>query len=279
MHILSDFYYSINISLEGPSHNLFPHLLGNAYKGSLLEQKDGWRLGVPDTDTLEVLLRKIKQLQDRYPITYQIKKLPSDNWNTAWEKKLDPIRIPHFLQVCKKPAQVEKGYQHSIIIEPLNAFGTGHHATTKNTLRLMESLDFTGKTVLDFGCGTGILGILALKMGAEYVEFIDNDPKATRNAIGNITRNLNAPEYSLGTGDLHVARRKHYDVILANIYRNILLENSADLMAMSETLFLSGYKVNSVKAIRSTFINEKWQHLGALEENGWVAEKYGKITP
>lgn len=274
--MFKDSYYQIRVSLEKNSHQLFPHLLEEAYMGDFAEEDGDWMLGVLDTEALELLLRRVKELQDQFKIQYSIKLEPIANWNAMWEAGLQPIRIPPHLQVCMYSAQEEEGYAHSIYIQGLNAFGTGHHSTTEGVLRLMLDYDFKSKKVLDLGCGTGILGILAMKLGAEYVEFIDNDMKAIQSTIANLSRNASGEGYSLLTGTLEYSKLKHYDVILANIYRSVLLKHSDELKQKSDNLFLSGYKVEAVSDMRSAFADNDWKLKGSREDQEWVAEYYSK---
>lgn len=274
--MFKDSYYQIRVSLEKNSHQLFPHLLEEAYTGDFAEEDGDWMLGVLDTEALELLLRRVKELQDQFKIQYSIKLEPIANWNAMWEAGLQPIRIPPQLQVCMYSAQEEEGYEHSIYIQGLNAFGTGHHSTTEGVLRLMLDYDFKSKKVLDLGCGTGILGILAMKLGAEYVEFIDNDMKAIQSTIANLSRNASGEGYSLLTGTLEYSKLKHYDVILANIYRSVLLKHSDELKRKSDNLFLSGYKVEAVSDMRSAFTDNDWKLKASREDQEWVAEYYSK---
>lgn len=274
--MFKDSYYQVRIKLDSGKHNLFPYLLDEAYAGSFAEEDDSWILSVMDNEELETLLRKVKELQSNYEIRYHIKQKPVSNWNALWESGLKPIRIPPKLQVCMYSIQEEEGYDHSIYIQGLNAFGTGHHETTAGVLRLMLDFDFKSKTVLDLGCGTGILGILAMKLGAEHVEFIDNDMKAIQSTIANLSRNVAGHGYSLVTGTLEQSRKKHYDVIIGNIYRSVLIQNSNLLMQRSDDLFLSGYKNSALEDMHNTFLQENWQMVSSNEENSWMAEHYSR---
>lgn len=272
--MFKDSYYEVRVKLSGPSHQLIPYMMGEAYSGDFAEEDDIWILSTLDNEDLEKLLRQIKELQVSYDIKYFIKQQPISNWNSMWEAGLQPIRIPPHLQVCMYTTQEEPGYEHSIYIQGLNAFGTGHHSTTSGILKLMLDYDFTSKKVLDLGCGTGILGILAMKLGAEYVEFIDNDMKAIQSTIANLSRNAAGEGYSLLTGTLEYSKLKHYDVILANIYRSVLLKHSDELMEKSDALFLSGYRVEAQEDLHSVFINEEWDLIASHENEEWLAEHF-----
>lgn len=267
-------YFKVSVTADGMYHQLFPQLIGEVYSGSYVESLNTWELSVNNTGELDALLKGIQVLQNQFKLQFTIRKSPVKNWNEEWEKSLKPIRIPPFVQICMESHIPEDNFQHTIIIQPDNAFGTGHHHTTRNMLLLMKDYDFKSMKVLDLGCGTGILGILALKMGADYVQFIDNDIKAIRNTSKNLRRNGITGGYSNNFGTIEKVRLTHYDLVLANLYRSILIKNESALRDITGNLFLSGYRLNSEGDVLSAFANDGWERVSSLEENGWLAEHY-----
>lgn len=199
-----------------------------------------------------------------------------ENWNAVWESNYPPIIIG---KRCTVKATFHKGLprtRYTIKIDPKMAFGTGHHNTTYLMVEAMLDMRFKGKKVLDMGCGTAILAILAAKMGADSpVHAIDIDPVAVQSSIENSKKNRAGDKIKSLTGDASLIQRSRYDIILANINRNIIL---SDLNTYSEallpggTLLLSGFYYSDTNMIeqeaakyglRRTLIREmeKWSLL------------------
>lgn len=179
----------------------------------------------------------IQSLCDDYKISFTKKILENKNWNEQWESSFQPINIDDFVQVRATFHEANVNVQHEIIIEPKMSFGTGHHATTAQMMQRMQQIDFTNKMVLDIGSGTGILAILAEKLGAKKCIAIDNDEWCYTNAIENISLN-NANNIQVIFGDLSAVPNTKYDIILANIHRNFLVEN---MKSLCEILISDGY--------------------------------------
>lgn len=163
------------------------------------------------------------------------------NWNEVWESNFDPVIVDDFVAVRAHFHKPVKNVQFEIIITPKMSFGTGHHATTYMMMQNMKEIDFKNKTVFDFGTGTGVLAILAEKMGAKNIIATDNDKWSIENAQDNIERNgCTAIKLLLSdSADLN----SQFDIILANINRNIILDNLpalAKLLVANGTLFFSG---------------------------------------
>lgn len=152
----------------------------------------------------------------------EVTSLPDVNWNARWEASFEPISIGDFCYVRASFHPPFDQAKHEIVIDPKMSFGTGHHATTKMMIEGMSGIDLKGKSVLDMGCGTGILAILAVKMGAALVLAVDNDENCIANSRENFSLNDVAVELRKGTAD--VLPDRQFDVILANINRNVLLE-------------------------------------------------------
>jgi ribosomal protein L11 methyltransferase len=207
-------------------------------------------------------------LQENGTFTREL--ITRQNWNALWESNFQPVSIPGFVHVRAGFHEPEPGFAHEIIITPKMSFGTGHHATTYLMMQEMQSIDFTGKTVFDFGTGTGILAILAEKLGAAYVMGVDNDEWSIENATENAANNQceNISLYLAGNADAQDV----FNVILANINKNVILENMYHLqqsLQQGGVLLLSGLLaedevdiVNSARAAQLKFIHtvqkDKW---------------------
>jgi ribosomal protein L11 methyltransferase len=152
---------------------------------------------------------------------YHIQTVKEQNWNALWEESFQPVVVNQFCAVRAHFHQPVPGVQYEILITPKMSFGTGHHATTYLMLQCMQSIDFKGKKVLDFGTGTGVLAILAEKLGAATITAIDNDIWSFENVQENIQLN-----HCLKVKPLHtdqIPNVESYDIILANITKNVLL--------------------------------------------------------
>lgn len=206
---------------------------------------------------------------------YTITELETVNWNAEWEAQFEPVKINSDILI-KAPFHTidnTETFRYIIDIEPKMSFGTGHHETTSLMLQTMLNLDFTGKTVADCGCGTGVLAIAALQMGAQSAYAFDYDPLCYENALENKTRN-NAQNLNIEQGDLSLLEGKTFDIVLANINRNILAHNMhylAKSLQSGSKLILSGFYEHDID-----FLLEKTAQFGLTyqshkTQNKWTA--------
>jgi ribosomal protein L11 methyltransferase len=193
-------------------------------------------------------------------ITYTSAVIAPQNWNAQWESSFEPVVVNDFAAIRAGFHQPVKNVQHEIIITPKMSFGTGHHATTYLMMQQMRQLDFRGKTVMDFGTGTGVLAILAEKMGAIEITAIDNDDWSINNAKEN-TGNNNCIHIVIQKGESIEADGK-YDIILTNINLDVILQNMPLIAAACKPgtqILLSGFLYTDEAAIKT-----------ALKANGLV---------
>ncbi len=206
--------------------------------------------------------------------------IETQNWNAVWESQFPPVEVEGKL-VIRAPFHTPAGGDiREIIIMPKMSFGTGHHATTWLMSAEMLSHDFSGKRVLDMGSGTGVLAILAAKMGAEAVDAVDIDEWAYNNSMENIAANgVEALVHPI-LGDAGAIRGGRYDVILANINRNILL---ADMPAYIETLvpegelIVSGILESDIAAIERRAVELGMRPSGQRIKEGWAVLSFRQI--
>ena len=190
-------------------------------------------------------------------ITYALNKIPEQNWNAIWETNFEPVLIGSECYIRAPFHPVLAGIRYEIIIEPKMSFGTGHHETTHMMSVLLMEQNVCGKDVLDMGCGTAVLAILAKKMGASEVMAVDNDEWAFSNAIENIERN-HVSEIRVMHGDAALIGAQQFDLILANINRNVLLSDIpayASALKKGGTLLLSGFYESDVLQITKKLNN------------------------
>ncbi|MDR2130342.1 MAG: 50S ribosomal protein L11 methyltransferase [Odoribacteraceae bacterium] len=189
-----------------------------------------------------------------YTVTWEIEEIENRDWNKLWEESFTPVVVANRVRVRAGFHDALPGFEHDIVIDPRMSFGTGHHATTVLMIEAILALQpLDGKEVLDMGCGTGILSILAAKVGAGRVTGIDIDEWAYRNALDNLAANP-VRDVTIRLGDVRLLDgSERYDLILANINRNILLEDMpryAGVLRAGGTLVTSGYYLVDLPRIR-----------------------------
>lgn len=201
---------------------------------------------------------------------YTVARIQQQNWNQLWESNFEPVQVGD-CQIRARFHPLAQGVIHDIVITPKMSFGTGHHATTYLMIEAMQRIEMTGKTVLDFGTGTGVLAILAEKMGARSVDAIDVDDWSIANARENIDINQ-AEKISLYQADT-IQLPRQYDVILANINKNVLLENLQsirDHLAAGGIVLLSGLLESDRHEMAEAAAAINFTLTGSQERNGWI---------
>lgn len=210
-----------------------------------------------------------------FVISYHIEEIEQVNWNEEWEKNFEPIDVDGLCHV-RAPFHPKTEAQFDIVIEPKMSFGTGHHETTHMMIQHLLTTDLEGKKTLDMGCGTAILAILAELRGAEPIDAIDIDNWCYLNSIENAERN-NCTKISVFEGDAAVLVNKKYDVIIANINRNILLNDMqtyANCLNPNGVLLLSGFYEEDIPFIDASCVENGLTFQKKLERNNWVSLKY-----
>jgi len=216
----------------------------------------------------------LDEIVNKIQIGYKINRVEETNWNQLWESNFQPVIVNDFVAIRAEFHEPIKNVEHEIIITPKMSFGTGHHATTYMMIEQMKGIDFNNKTVFDFGTGTGILAILAQKLGAESIVAVDNDEWSIENAFENIQKN-NAGKVLVEKGS-GVSGENKYDIILANINKNVILENFKSLcnhLADSGILLISGILAEDCIEIVKTGNELNMKVDKELNNNGWICLK------
>ena len=211
-------------------------------------------------------------------ISYEIKEAEDKDWNEEWEKNFfQPIVIGDRCCIHSTFHKDTPQTEYVILINPQMAFGTGHHETTSSIIHELLDADLKGKSVLDMGCGTSILAILASMRGADPVTAIDIDDWCVNNSRDNITLN-NIHNIKVELGDANLLKGKEpFDVIIANINRNILLADMpqyAACMHPGSELYMSGFYVQDIPAIREKAESLGMEFIHHREKNNWAAVKF-----
>ncbi|MCB0819252.1 MAG: 50S ribosomal protein L11 methyltransferase, partial [Bacteroidetes bacterium] len=188
---------------------------------SFVDSENGFLGYAPEENYSEPQLLKLLQ-KNGYSEKPDIKRIEPQNWNAVWESQFDPILVNKEICIRAPFHDAMPEYKYELVIEPKMSFGTGHHATTRLMCQALSKINPKGKKVCDMGCGTGILGILAMKMGAFSAFGVDIETWAVENSIENAQKNQVQMKVLEG-GKEHL-ENKRFDIILANINRNVLLD-------------------------------------------------------
>jgi ribosomal protein L11 methyltransferase len=198
------------------------------------------------------------------------------NWNEEWERNFQPVKIERFCAIRADFHEPVQEVDHEIVITPKMSFGTGHHATTYMMIAQMQHIGFTGKKVFDFGTGTGILAILAERLGAASVTAIDVDEWSIENAIENCERN-HCSKISVSLSS--EIPREQFELILANINRNVILQYAEELTAALRPgglLLVSGILAADEEDITSAFTDKGFELSNKSERENWISMLFNK---
>lgn len=268
--------YTFKIKPLQPASDILVAELSEAGFESFVENDTGILAYIKKTEWQEDILESIEILNnEQFTSTYTFKEIAQENWNETWERNFHPIQIDSQCAV-RAPFHQKCDVEYDIVIEPKMSFGTGHHETTHMMLQFILEHDFKGKSVLDMGSGTGVLAILAAMKGAAHIDAIDIDNWCYLNAKENVARN-DCSHINVHEGDSSLLGDRKYDVILANINRNILVRDIAAYaqnLRKNGTLFVSGFYVDDLPLISEKCAESGLQFVKNLEKKRWVAVKY-----
>lgn len=272
-------YIEVHIVLDPPEPGLeilIAHLAQLPFD-SVLETEDGLKAYIPEKDWQESYRNLLEQVF--FPDTrlaLSVSTIKAQNWNATWEAGFDPIHIDDRCTI-RAPFHPRSEARYDIEIMPKMSFGTGHHETTYLMVQLLLDEEISGKKVLDMGCGTGILAILACKMKAAEVRAIDIDPWSYENTLENIARNR-CESIQVIHGDASLLNTSsQFNIILANINKNTLLKDIPVYAAHLESgglLALSGFFQDDLLDIDTACQKAGFSREKFLEKNKWVAAKY-----
>jgi ribosomal protein L11 methyltransferase len=270
-------YHFTIAPLELGSEILIAELGEKAFE-SFIETETGISAYVQKDLWSENILEDIQILDNpEFNISYTFEEIEQVNWNEEWEKNFEAIEVDGKCHV-RAPFHEKTNAEYDIVIEPKMSFGTGHHETTHMMIQHILETDFTNKKTLDMGCGTAILAILAEMKGAQPIDAIDIDNWCYLNSIENAERN-NCKHISVYEGDASLLSGKKYDIIIANINRNILLNDMqqyVDCLNANGILFLSGFYTEDIPFISESCTSKGLTYVKQFERNNWVALKFVK---
>ncbi len=270
--------FKFSISPVQPASEILVAELGEAGFESFVEDEDGITAYIPSRDFNKDSLLEIQILKsNEFEISYTSREIEPVNWNSEWEKNFTPLIVDEKCSI-RAPFHEKPDTEFDIVIEPKMSFGTGHHATTHMMVQFILKDEWQGKKVLDMGCGTGVLAILAAMKGATEVDAIDIDNWCYLNSVENAQRN-NAELISVYEGDAELLKGKNYDRIIANINRNILLGDIQVYSACLNSggkLYLSGFYSEDFEAIEKECKRNSLTFNEQLERENWIALRFIK---
>lgn len=275
---MSNHYIEYQFFIEPlqPASEILIAELGEAGFETFVENEDGISAYIQQSEWVEGILEAVQILKsDEFTITYIKNTIEQVNWNEEWEKNFNPIIVDDACSV-RAPFHEKPNTKFDIIIEPKMSFGTGHHETTHMMIQHILKTDLQNKSVLDMGCGTGVLAILAEMKGAKPIDAIDYDNWCYLNSLENVERN-NCSQITVIEGDASTLKGKNYDVIIANINRNILLNDMGTyVLSLNKNgmLFLSGFYNDDIPTIQAECEKYKLKFEEKLERNNWVSLKF-----
>jgi len=271
--------YNFTVSPKEPATEILIAELGNAGFESFVESENGVTAYIQKSEWTQTILEDIFVINsDEFSIEYTQKEVEQTNWNAEWEKNFSPIQVDDLVSI-RAPFHENPNLKYDIVIEPKMSFGTGHHETTHMMVQHLLQLDLENKKVLDMGCGTGILAIFAEMKGAKPLDAIDIDNWCYENSLENVARN-NCSNIDVYEGDSALLANKKYDVIIANINRNILLMDIkvyANCLNDNGVLLLSGFYQEDIPIIDAEVSRYNLKLDTFIERNNWVALKYNKL--
>ncbi len=249
--------------------------LGELGFDAFVDTEDGFSAYIEEEKySEEALLVTIQRYAEIVQITYTVQKIERQNWNEEWERNFEPLFIGNQVSVRASFHTRPEQAKYDIVINPKMSFGTGHHETTTLMIENQLTLDHQGKRVLDMGCGTGILAIMAGELGASEIVAVEIEDWTVENARENAAlNNYSQIDVRLGGAET-IAGEQPFDIILANINRNVLLDDMHTYTAVLKPecwLLLSGFYTEDLPVIQ-----QKAEDLGLLYQshrvkNNWVS--------
>lgn len=276
-------YIEIKITAQpfvSENGDIFSALLAEMGYDSFVENEDGISAFISEKNYKERELKEmISNFKDAFSeLNFTTKTIKGENWNQKWEENFEPLLIDNFCLIKAPFHQIEANYPHQIIITPKMSFGTGHHGTTSSMIRLMNTLNFNDLEILDMGCGTAILSIFAAQKNAKKILAVDIDEWAYNNSFENIDIN-DIKNIEVQQGGKEVLKHKKFDIILANINRNILIQHMktySNCLNDKGQLLLSGFYTEDLPIIKAVAEEEHLLYQKHLVENNWVAALFCK---
>lgn len=246
---------------------------------SFTENNDALQAYIPASEfkpkTVEDIIEKFK---DNVAISFDKKLIPTQNWNAQWESDFKPVTVENRLVIKAPFHKIEEEFDIEIEIQPQMSFGTGHHNTTWLLSKVLLDKNITGQTVLDVGTGTGILAVLAKKLGSKSVLATEIDEGSYKNALENLKRN-SCDNIPVILGDIDKVGSEKFGVIIANINKNVLknhISNYSKLAETNATLLMSGFFTTDAEELISFTQRKNFKHIQTYAKEEWCVLEFIK---
>jgi len=255
-----------------PAREILYAELGDKGFEAFEDTQDGIKAYVEKDQFSKSLLKDLSiNRMEGQKVDFVIKTIANENWNAVWESNFNPIEINPYC-IIRAPFHPAPDVEYDLIISPQMSFGTGHHETTFLMSKELFSLDLKSIDLLDMGSGTGVLGILAEKLGAKYIKAIDIEEGAFLNTIDNCKLN-NTKNIIVEKGDSKLLDESLFQVILANINKNILLQDMSvysSCLKQGGKLLLSGFFTTDIEELKNAASNNGLKFVKTTEKNNWA---------
>ncbi len=272
-----------SVTLNAHSEILIALLSSLPFDSFLEEEENNEIIGyIKSAELTESTLLRLGDICNDYSVSYHIEELPEKNWNEEWESSFLPVEIDDYCRIRASFHSRVDGYKHEIIIDPKMAFGTGHHETTFMMIQELSKHELSDKSVLDYGCGTGILAILCAQEGGHPILAIDIEKDSVENTETNLKEN-NIGSVQVEKGDLEVVPSdQKYNFILANINRHVLLNNVEALYKLLQDqgrLIMSGILKQDRNIIQENYTAKWFDIVHESARGNWLCMTLSKKNP
>ena len=272
---------SINVKPKEEGSDVLIAALSELAFESFTETETGFNAYIKEEEYSEDETKlALGDYDDIFKIEFSSKIIPQQNWNKEWESSFQPIEVSGKCYIRAPFHEKKSGFLLDVIIEPKMSFGTGHHDTTQLMIQLILLLNVKNRSLLDMGCGTGVLAIVASMLGANPIEAIDIDDWSYENTIENLAKN-NINNVIVNKGDAQILDGKIFNTILANINKNVLLKDMEVYKKSLEkggNLVLSGFFETDVDEIKAKAQNLGLKYEESYSSNQWAALHFTNLN-
>ncbi len=275
----TEYFFKLDREISEEEAEIITAFLGESDFDSFTTEDNGVRAYIQNdlinTQEIDTVLEQLKAL---YPVELEIKEMEDINWNETWEKDYEPVVVNERCVIRAPFHKIEPKPEFDIIIEPKMAFGTGHHETTALISDMLFSLKLRNLEICDAGTGSGVLSIIAYKLGAKNIFAYDIDEWSYRNTLENIKINK-VSNIEVKQGDVSLIQNRKFDLLIANINRNILLKDVASFsktLSPKSKLIVSGFYTQDLSIIQKTFEDNGLKLDVFKTKNNWVAASFIK---
>jgi ribosomal protein L11 methyltransferase len=269
--------YHFIVTPSQPGSEILMAMIADQGFDSFDYSETGFTAYIKEEDAENVHLNDL--VFEDFQFSYSVEKIKPANWNAEWEKNFEPVRIDDVLLIRAPFHEADKSVKLEIVIMPKMSFGTGHHQTTQLMCEAMFAPGIQMHRVLDMGCGTGVLAILAKKLGADHVLAVDIDEWSVENSIENCAAN-NCADIVVKKGDIDIIREeKFFDLVLANINKNILkahMKSYSEKLEVKGNLLISGFFKTDVEELTDAAKNAGLTYHSMKCKDEWAMVRFTK---